>query len=718
MQPLDKNMIDGDSSSSDCGRILAASRNCWKLENSSRLAILVDAADYFAAFAEACRSAKRQILILGWDFDRRERLHRDDASGDFPDELGAFLVALVKRNPKLKIYLLSWDFNMVYAAERELLPALRLRMQAPPRFHFRLDGMHPKGASHHQKVVVIDDRVAFVGGVDLSRWRWDTSEHRPDDPRRVDPDGKAYPPFHDLMMLVEGDAAARLGELARERWRRSRGWRIDASPKTDSSPWPAGVKIGLTDVPVAIARTEPVFRGRESVTEVRSLYLDAIAAARECIYIENQYFTAQCLAESLEARLREDGGPEVVLVLPAKTGGWLEQVTMDVVRSRILDRLSAADEHDRLRIYFPHQPGLGDDCISVHAKLLIVDDCLLRIGSSNTSNRSMGLDTECDLAIESKDPGDSIARYIREQRTILISEHLGCEPDDVERTLEEEGSVVRAMERLRNNGRSLRPLNWAVPAEVDAMVPDAGVIDPPEPFSPDYFVKEYVPETTKPRGRRRLMLFLGLIAILIMLAAAWRWTPLQNLLSPERIGEFLASITTSEQRAAIAIGGFIAASLAMVPLTLLAVIGGVAFGSWQALVYVLAGAMGASAIGFLVGRLLGREVIERVSGSRVEQLSKRLARRGTVAVAVLRLLPVAPFTLFNLVAGSSHLGARQFLVGSLIGLAPGLGAITLFSDSLWSALKSPSLGSVAVALALGGVLLASAWLAKRWLRSS
>lgn len=715
---MNKKETDGDNSSSYGSRILAIGRNCWKLDNSSRLAILVDAADYFAAFADACRSAQRQILILGWDFDRRERLHRDDGSGDFPDELGAFLVALVKRNQKLNIYLLSWDFNMVYAAERELLPALRLRMQAPPRFHFRLDGMHPKGASHHQKVVVIDDRVAFAGGIDLSRWRWDTPEHRPDDPRRVDPDGKTYPPFHDLMMLVEGDAAARLGALARERWRRSRGWRIDAPPKTDTSPWPAGVGSGLTDVRVAIARTEPVFRDREAVTEVRSLYLDAIAAARECIYIENQYFTAQCLAEALVARLREDDGPEVVLVLPAKTGGWLEQVTMDVVRSRILDHLSAADKHDRLRIYFPHQPDLGDDCISVHSKLLIVDDRLLRIGSSNTSNRSMGLDTECDLAIESIDPDDAVARYVGEQRTILLAEHLACEPADVERALEEEGSMVRAIERLRGEGRSLRPLDWSVPDEVNEMVPDSGVIDPPEPFSSDYFVKEYVPETGKSRGRRRLMLFFGLVAILLMLAAAWRWTPLQSLLSPERIGDFLASIATSEQRAAIAIGGFIVASLAMVPVTLLAVIGGVVFGGWQAFVYVLLGAMGASGIGFSVGRLLGREVIERVSGSRVEQLSKRLARRGTVAVAILRLLPVAPFTVFNLVAGSSHLGARQFLVGSLIGLTPGLGAITLFSDSLWSALKSPSLGSIAIVLTVGGVLLAASWLAKRWLRTS
>jgi phosphatidylserine/phosphatidylglycerophosphate/cardiolipin synthase-like enzyme/uncharacterized membrane protein YdjX (TVP38/TMEM64 family) len=698
--------------------VIEAGKNCWRQEQASRLATLIDTADYFAAFAEACRNAKRQILILGWDFDRKERLHRSENVDDLPDELGAFLVSLVKDRPDLKVYLLSWDFNMVYAAERELLPALRLRLQAPPRFHFRLDGRHPKGASHHQKVVVVDDQIAFAGGIDLSRWRWDTPEHKPEDPRRIDPDGKAYPPFHDMMMLVEGDAAARLGALVRERWRRARGWKIKPPQVPAESPWPASVDGELNDVSVAIARTEPDFGGHAAVREVRQLYLDAIAAARRSIYIENQYFTAHCLADALISRLEEPEGPCVIIVLPQKTGGWLEQVTMDVVRGRILDRMQAADKHDRLRIYYPFMPGLGDDCISVHAKLLIVDDRLLRIGSSNTSNRSMGLDTECDLAIESVDPEDAISSYIRSLRSRLLAEHLDCEVKDVNRAVRDQDSLVRAVESLRGDGRSLRPLDWQVPAEVDGMVPDSGLIDPDEPFSPDYFVNQYVPTSRRSSGRKHLMLFLGLVVFLLGLAAAWRWTPLQDLLSPDRISSYLTSIGSSEGRAFVAIGGFIIASLAMVPVTLLAVIGGVVFEGWQALIYVMAGALGASAIGFFGGRLLGRDIVERWSGSGVKQLSKRLAERGTVAVAILRLVPIAPFAIFNLVAGSSHLGARQFLVGSLLGLLPGLGAITLFSNSLWSALKSPSLGNLLVAGAVGVALFGVAWLAKRWLRTS
>jgi phosphatidylserine/phosphatidylglycerophosphate/cardiolipin synthase-like enzyme/uncharacterized membrane protein YdjX (TVP38/TMEM64 family) len=698
--------------------ILDPGKTCWRYENASRCATLIDTADYFANFAKACRAASRQILILGWDFDRRERLHHDDVdAGDLPDELGAFLVALVRKNPHLNIYLLSWDFNMVYAAERELLPALRLRMQAPPRFHFRLDGQHPKGASHHQKVVVIDDRVAFVGGIDLSRWRWDTPEHRPDDPRRIDPDGKPYPPFHDMMMLVEGDAAARLGDLARERWRRARGWTIKPPPEPQESPWPADLASELSDVPVAIARTAPAHRQHAAVDEVKALYLSAIASARACIYIENQYFTARCLADALIERLAEPKGPEVILVLPEKTGGWLEQVTMDVIRGRVLDRMRAADKYHRLRVYSPHQPGLGDACISVHAKLLIVDRRLLRIGSSNTSNRSMGLDTECDLAIESLHSDDAVARYIHGLRSRLLAEHLDCAPAEVEQAIGEHGCVIQAIESLRCDERSLRPLDWAVPAEINDKVPDAGVIDPTEPFSAGYFVQEYVPKSNRPQGRRRLLLFLGLVLLLLALAAAWRWTPLQSLLSPQVISDYLATFSSTWGRAAIAIGGFIIASLAMVPLTLLAVIGGVAFEGWQAFAYVMTGALTASAIGFWSGRLLGRSALERFGGSRVQQLSKRLAKRGAVAVAVLRLAPIAPFAIFNLVAGGSHLSARQFLLGSLIGMAPGLGAITLFSNSLWSALSSPSWSNIAIAAGVGGALLTAAWFGKRWLRT-
>jgi phospholipase D1/2 len=699
-------------------QILRLRKNCWRLDEASRISVIIDAASYFAAFAEACRAARRQILILGWDFDRRERLHRDDTERDLPDRLGVFLGALVKQRRGLNVYLLSWDFNIIYATERELLPALRLRLQAPPRFHFRLDGSHPKGASHHQKIVVVDDRIAFVGGIDLSRWRWDTSEHKPNDPRRTDPNNGPYPPFHDMMMLVEGEVAARLGDLARERWRRAHGWRIKPVPAMETSPWPQSIKPQAQVQPVAIARTEPTYRGRSAVQEVKQLYLDTIASAQRFIYMENQYFTARCLEESLSERLADPDGPEVILVLPKQTGGWLEQVTMDVLRSRVVGRMQLADRYDRLRIYYPHQPGLREDeYISVHSKLMITDDHFLRIGSSNASNRSMGLDTECDLALETEEQDSAVQKFIRGVRHRLLTEHLDCTPDQIAEAESREESLIAVIESLQHDGRSLRPLDCTVPENIDNMIPDSGLIDPPEPFSPDYFVSEYVPEEPRPGGRRRLLVFLVLIISLLGLAAAWRWTPLNEWLSPERLGRTIHSFASPEIRALIAVSGFLLASLLMVPLTLLAVIAGIVFQGWEAFAYVLAAAMGSSALGFFGGHLLTRDAIERLSGSRLNQLSKRLAERGTVAVALLRLVPIAPFAVFNLVAGASHLGFRQFMVGSLLGLAPGLGAITLFSGTLWGAIIAPSWTAIALAAGMGGALALLAWQVKRWLRS-
>jgi len=197
-----------------------------------------------------------------------------------------------------------------------------------------------QGSITSLEIVVIDDRIAFVGGIDLSRWRWDSNAHKADDPRRIDPDGKPYPPFHDLMMLVEGDAARRLGDLARKRWRCAHGWRINPVKNQQADPWPDLVKPGIKQQSIAIARTEPAFKGQQAVNEIRQLYLDAITAASHSIYTENQYFTASCLANALCESLSNEEGPQVVLVLPLKTGGWLEQVTMDVLRARLLKRLA------------------------------------------------------------------------------------------------------------------------------------------------------------------------------------------------------------------------------------------------------------------------------------------------------------------------------------------------------------------------------------------
>jgi len=184
----------------------------------------------------------------------------------------------------------------------------------------------------------------------------------------------------------------------------------------------------LVDVPVAIARTEAEYNNHPEVREVERLYLDSIRAAERLIYLENQYLSSTAIGDALAARLEEENGPEIVLVVPQEISEWLEQVTMAVLRARLLRRLRAVDRFKRLHVYYPVVPG-GNVQLRVHAKLAIIDDKLVRIGSSNLNNRSMGLDTECDLAIEANEP--SKKQIIANFRHRLLAEHMGVSPDEV-----------------------------------------------------------------------------------------------------------------------------------------------------------------------------------------------------------------------------------------------------------------------------------------------
>ena len=160
---------------------------------------------------------------------------------------------------------------------------------------------------------------------------------------------------------------------------------------------------------------------------VEKLYLDMIAAARHSIYIENQYFTAPRIAAALEKRLAEDDGPEIVLVLRLLNHGWLEEATMHVLHRTKRDPAPARCRSPRALPCAPHiRTGRG--CCPEHPfKLMIVDDAIVRIGSSNLASRSMAFDSECDLAIEARGDGQ-VEDTIRAFRERLLAEHLGTEP--------------------------------------------------------------------------------------------------------------------------------------------------------------------------------------------------------------------------------------------------------------------------------------------------
>jgi phospholipase D1/2 len=339
---------------------------------------------------------------------------------------------------RLRVRVLIWDYSMIFDTERELPPVYGLSWKPHRHVRVRYDNTHPVAGSHHQKVVVIDDRVAFCGGLDLTSRRWDTCDHKPGDERRK-ADGTPYPPFHDLMMMVDGEAARALRTLARERWRLATGRQLKpARPGPDS--WPPDIEPQVTDAMVAISRTLPPGDSHEPVREIEALYLDMIAAARHYILIENQYLTAHTIGEALAARLNEPDGPEIVVVLRLLSHGWLEEVTMQNLRRNFIDRLEKADHSGRFYVYYPDIEGLEEGtCIDVHSNVTIVDDEWLRVGSANVCNRSMGFDSECDLLLEARRRPDAVCA-IRDFRNRLLAEHLGVAEERVATEIDAQGS--------------------------------------------------------------------------------------------------------------------------------------------------------------------------------------------------------------------------------------------------------------------------------------
>jgi phospholipase D1/2 len=684
--------------------ILKEGKNCWRIRKAARVAFLVDAASYFDTFARSAVQAKESILIVGWDIDSRIRLFPEEERDDVPSRLWEFMNTVVRRQENLHVHILEWDFSVVFALERELFPVFKLPWKKNKRIHFHLDSEHPVTGSHHQKVVVMDDRIAFVGGIDLTRQRWDTPEHSASDPRRIGPSGEPYGPFHDVQIAVDGEAALALGELARSRWERATGEKLNPPGKGDEDIWPANLSPDLEDVRVAVVRTDPEHKGRQEVREVEALYLDTISSAQRFIYIENQYLSSFAVGRALAASLEKKDGPEIVIVLRVGSE-WLEETTMGAFRARLLARLREADVHDRLRIYYPEVPNLNGKVVNVHSKVMVADGAFVRVGSSNLSNRSMGVDTECDIALESS--GEKrIEKGILDFHNRLLGEHLGVSATDVGRAMEEERSLIGSIERLRGSKRTLLPFPREEISWTTDLIPDSAV-DPAEPIDAEKLLEEFVPEDVGKKGKYRLHGFILFLLGLLGLAAAWRWTPLGEWIDWQTLMAVGARVRDNGAAPFIVLSAYVVGSLVMFPVTVLIVATAFTFGPASGFFYSLTGCVLSAIVTYGLGRGLGRDMVARLAGSRVNRLSRRLAQHGVITMGTVRIIPIAPFTVVNLVAGASHIRFKDFVLGTLLGMAPGIAAVTLFGHQLETAVMDPGLGSFAILAVLTAAIIAA-----------
>lgn len=672
--------------------VLAPGSTCSACSHADRVALLIDAAAYFAALRTAILAAEHTVYIVGWDVDTRTVLV-PEATSELPNTLLDFLNRVLEQRPQLRIYVLSWDFSVIYSLERELMPSYKFASMAHPRLSFALDGRHQVGASHHQKLVVVDDCLAFCGGIDLTIRRWDTQRHAPDDPERRDPGGVPYAPMHDVQLAVSGAVAGALGELARTRWQRATG-HTPHKPKPRSPLWPAGVEPDLRDLSVAIVRTQPSDSElHRDVREIEQFTLRAMETAEHLIFAENQYLTSAVVGDVLSRRLQAPNCPEIIIVLPKVECGWLEQSSMGVLRERMLRKLGQADRHGRLHVVYPQLPGLGEHCVNVHSKLLIVDDRLLKVGSANLSNRSLGLDTECDLAIEAEagPRGERTRQGIAQVRRRLLAEHLGLTPEEVAQGELASGSVARFIVSRRETPRALLPVPVENTATINLASLEQLVVDPEHPMAADAFINGLLPSELQRPVPRSLAGLSVLLAPLFVLTIAWHTTYMRSLVVVEHVVALIDAVKGSAAPALYVVLGFLVLGFGLCPFTLLLTLSVMAFGPLSGAAYALLSGVVSACSFYWLGRLLGHVPLDYLRGPRMSKLRADLRRRGFHATVAARLFPLGNFTAINLLAGALYVPFKDFFLGNLLGLLPGVLGTALCARQLERLLRKPSM---------------------------
>ena len=436
--------------------------NCWKVSAVTQTGLLIDGRDYYRNFYSAASTARRYIAISGWQFDSNVALLRGadaEAAGEEAPLL-SFLNELCERNPELRVLILAWDFSFVYSLDREWFLQWYVHWMTHESLKFCFDRAGAYDGCHHQKFVVIDGKIAFVGGLDLCSSRWDERDHRVENPLRVNRDGSLYRSFHDLQTYHVGPVARDLAEIFKARWKVANGEDLELPAEPDNAVAELTPTVPLSAERVAISRTQhcAICGGEKSVREIRQLFLDAIDAAENLIYIENQYFSSEALYNGLLRRMasKKRSPLEVVLIIAKDAEGLLEQLSIGIAQNRIIRRLQqvARDNGHHLGIYHPASVAADGTELPtyIHSKCLLVDDRFLSIGSANMNNRSMGYDTELNVSWEARQEDHDLARSIADARVDLLAEHTGQNDEKGRQALSRIPGLVEHLNQLAKGG--------------------------------------------------------------------------------------------------------------------------------------------------------------------------------------------------------------------------------------------------------------------------
>ncbi|RZA26228.1 MAG: hypothetical protein EOP10_04320 [Proteobacteria bacterium] len=691
---------------------LFCERNSWTVKPGNEAWLYSDAATYYRAFVNACSRAEKSIIIVGWDFHSDTVLTYRKRRGFRPKKilLGKFLLSLARRKPNLNIYVLTWDYAPFYILERERLQSFRRGWMRHPRIHFHMDDAHPISASQHQKFVVVDSSTAFIGGLDLTIRRWDEATHSQEAPLRVDPYGEPYGCFHDYQLGITGPTVLDFVALFSDRWRNATGHfpaRIPTESVISPNPLPFETSVSFLNAQVAFSRTMPAFRDQRESMEVAATIMDLIAAAEMSIIIENQYLTAHSIVSALSTRLKEPEGPEVIIILPEKAGGWLEMKTMGVLQDLALKRIKEADAFDRLRIYFPYDKLRAAQKLqmTVHSKIIIIDDKYFSIGSANLNNRSMGYDTECQLTIDACDDTFN-QKAIQKTRAYVLSHHCEIDMGELEDRIAAEGSVIKALGDLCSPKRDRHLAKFEIHDQGKLQLEDMNWLDMEKPseleLSVDHWGSVSEIASRKLGVSPRVLLLILTVFFAVILGFVWH----KFLLHPDGPEAALKSILieplSDPTRAKFIIPVLFAlGAIFFVPINLLIIITASLFTTGLALFEIFLGVIANVAVGYTLGRWAGRFIFERFFGKRTQGILNRIGKGQFLTILFIRIFPIAPSSFINLAAGSGKVPFFRFLSATIVGMLPGTLMLVLFQKSLMDVFREPGAGSIITLLVLG-----------------
>ena len=372
-------------------------------------------------------------------------------------------------------------------------------------------------------------------------------------------------------------------------------------------------------------------------------------------------------------------------------------------RIRFMQILREAGVAGRVRLLYPAVGALseGGDAaadVKIHSKLVIADDRLLHVGSANLCNRSLGLDTECDLVLEAETARHRAA--ILAMRNRLLAEHCGAEIREVEAQLAHNGgSLFGMLDALAGRDHRLEPIDDS-PLQDQLLTPLGLVADPERPITVEDFLHDSQADPPRESRLAGLIKIGLLVAAVLALVLAWRYTPLAEWASPEKVAEVFGRAAASPWALPAVLGLYVAAGFVVFPITLLIAATAAAFGTFDGLLYASAGSMLSALVTYLAGRKLGAKLLRRYMGPRMNRVAAKVKNNGILAVTMLRLMPTAPFTLVNMIAGATKIRVTDYLVGTLLGLAPGIIAMSALGGRIMEVLSRPTFADVALFLAI------------------